>query len=296
MNTYAAIEAGGTKWVCGMGTGPGDLETTQIPTTSPGETIAAALAFFQNRDLAALGIGSFGPVDLNRASPRYGFITSTPKPGWRNTDVAGAFHRALNIPVGFDTDVNAAALGEARWGAARDVSSCVYLTVGTGIGGGAILDGNLLHGLLHPEMGHIRLPHDLREDPFPGACPFHGDCLEGLASGPAIQARWGTPARDLPPDHPAWQLEANYLALAIANILFTISPARVILGGGVMQQSQLFPLIHTRLAEIVADYLPLPEEFVVPPGLGARSGILGALALAETAHRTAPELRPADSD
>jgi fructokinase len=278
---FGAIEAGGTKWVCGIGSGPDDLVTTQIPTTSPNETIANAIAFFRDRDLAAVGIGSFGPVNLDRASPHYGYITSTPKRGWQNTDVAGAFHAALNIPVGFDTDVNAAALGESRWGAARDVVSCLYLTIGTGVGGGAILDGRLLHGLMHPEMGHIRIPHDLQRDPFPGACPFHGDCLEGLASGPAIQKRWGIPAKELLSDHPAWQLEARYLALAVANFVFTVSPARVILGGGVMDQVQLFAMIRTELAEILNEYIQLPEPFVVSPGLGNRSGVLGALALAE---------------
>jgi fructokinase len=278
---FGAIEAGGTKWVCGIGSGPDDLVTTQIPTTSPNETIANAIAFFRDRDLAAVGIGSFGPVNLDRASPHYGYITSTPKRGWQNTDVAGAFHAALNIPVGFDTDVNAAALGESRWGAARDVASCLYLTIGTGVGGGAILDGRLLHGLMHPEMGHIRIPHDLQRDPFPGACPFHGDCLEGLASGPAIQKRWGIPAKELLSDHPAWRLEARYLALAVANFVFTVSPARVILGGGVMDQVQLFAMIRTELAEILNEYIQLPEPFVVSPGLGNRSGVLGALALAE---------------
>jgi len=283
---FGAIEAGGTKWVCGIGSGPSDLVTTQIPTTSPEETIGKAIAFFKDHDLAAIGIGSFGPVNLDRASPHYGYITSTPKQGWQNTDVAGAFHAARNIPVGFDTDVNAAVLGESRWGAARDVASCIYLTIGTGVGGGAILDGQLLHGLMHPEMGHIRIPHDLLQDPFPGACPFHGDCLEGLASGPAIQKRWGKPARELPPDHPVWALEARYLALAIANFVFTVSPARVILGGGVMDQAQLFEMIRAELLEILNGYIRLPTPFVIPPGLGNRAGVLGALALAELAALT----------
>lgn len=294
-NIYGAIEAGGTKWVCGFGTGPDDLTTIQIPTTTPAETIGAALHFFTGRELAAIGIGSFGPVNLDRASPHYGYITSTPKPGWRHTDVAGEFQRALRIPVGFDTDVNAAALGETRWGAARHVASCIYLTVGTGIGGGAVLDGRLLHGVMHPEMGHVRLPHDLQQDPFPGACPFHGDCLEGLASGPAIEKRWGLSARHLRPDHPAWKLEARYLALAIANLMFTVSPARVILGGGVMDQSQLFPIIRAELITILNGYIDLPGDFVVPPGLGNRSGILGALALASGTLLAGPTSCPPPS-
>jgi fructokinase len=233
--------------------------------------------------LAAVGIGSFGPVDLDALSPHYGYITSTPKAGWEFTDLAGAVGSALGIPVGFDTDVNAAALAEARWGAAQGVSSCLYLTIGTGIGGGAIVDGRPLHGMAHPEMGHIRLPHDWAADPFPGCCPFHGDCLEGLASGPAIEARWGIPAKQLPHDHPGWAMEARYLALAVANFVFTMSPGRVILGGGVMHQTGLFPIIREELALLVNGYIRVPE--VVPPGLGDRAGVLGALILAEEAAR-----------
>jgi fructokinase len=288
-----AIEAGGTKFVCGVGTGPSDLRTVQFPTTTPGETIGAAIDFFRREagaDLEALGIGSFGPVDLKRTSPQFGFITATPKPGWQYTDVAGPLADALQVPVGFDTDVNAAALGEKRWGAARDVESCLYLTIGTGIGGGAIVNGRILHGIMHPEMGHIRIPHDLAADPYPGHCPFHGDCLEGLASGPAMQSRWDKCTEELPADHPAWALEARYLALAVANFIFTLSPGRVILGGGVMQQAQLFPLIRAELLSILNGYLQVPhvlsrlDTYVVPPALGNRSGVLGALALAESAE------------
>ena len=289
-----AVEAGGTKWICGFGTGPEDLQTVQIPTTTPRETISAAIAFFECQNVEAIGIGSFGPVDLDPASPHYGYITSTPKSGWQNTDVAGAFRAALNVPVAFDTDVNAAALGETRWGAARDAASCIYLTIGTGIGGGAIFDGRLLHGMMHPEMGHIRVPHDVQQDPFRGACPFHGDCLEGLASGPAMQQRWGISASEikaLPPDHPAWRLEAHYMALAVANFVYTVSPARVILGGGVMHQAPLFGLIRAELEDILNGYIRMPQllehldQFVVPSGLGDRAGVLGALALAEDIAR-----------
>jgi fructokinase len=284
VNIFGAIEAGGTKFICGVGAGPDNLRLTRIPTTSPPATIAAAVAFLRNEagaDLAAVGIASFGPVDLDPASPHYGSITSTPKPGWQFTDLAGAVRTALGVPIGFDTDVNAAALAESHWGAARHVSSCLYLTVGTGIGGGAIINGHALHGISHPEMGHIRLPRDRAADPYAGYCPFHGDCLEGLASGPALEARWGMPAELLPADHPAWQLEARYLALAVANFALTLSPAVVILGGGVMQRSNLFPLIREELASIVNGYVPIPE--VVPPGLGDRAGVLGALALAQQA-------------
>ncbi len=286
MKTFGAIEAGGTKFICGVGTGPGDLKLTRIATTSPDATIAAAIEFLRAEGgtaLAAVGIGSFGPVDLDPASPHYGYITSTPKAGWRHTDLAGAIRSALGVPVGFDTDVNAAALAESRWGAAQDVSSCLYLTIGTGIGGGAVVDGHLVHGMTHPEMGHIRVPHDLAADPYPGCCPFHGDCLEGLASGPAMKARWRVPAAQLPFDHPAWSLEARYLALAVANFIFTVSPGRVIMGGGVMQQAALFDRIRADLALVVNGYIRVPE--VVPPGLGNRAGVLGALALAQEALR-----------
>ena len=150
----------------------------------------------------AVGIGSFGPIDLHSTSLTFGYVTSTPKAGWQNYNLAGTVRDALGVPVGFDTDVDAAALGEARWGAAQNLTDFLYLTVGTGIGGGAIINGRVLHGLVHPEMGHIRVPHDLVQDPYPGGCPYHGDCLEGLASGPAMQARWGKAAQDLPPDHP----------------------------------------------------------------------------------------------
>lgn len=289
---FGAIEAGGTKFVCGVGTGPENLRTSVIPTTSPGETIARCLIFFAEAGagISALGIGSFGPVDLNPESSSWGHITSTPKPGWHNTDLAGPFRRALQVPVAFDTDVNAAALGEARWGAARGLKSCVYLTVGTGIGGGAVIGGKLLRGMLHPEMGHMRVPHDRDADPFRGNCSFHGDCLEGLASGPAIEARWKCRAEALPAGHPAWSLEARYLALAVANCVFTLSPERVILGGGVMHRQELYPLIHAELSGILNNYIQAPQvlaslpDYVVAPGLGDRSGILGALALAEDAR------------
>jgi fructokinase len=205
-----------------------------------------------------------------------GRITNTPKRGWRDVDLAGEVGKALGVPVGFDTDVNAAALAETEWGAARDVKSCLYLTVGTGVGGGAIFGGKPLDGLLHPEMGHIRIP----TDSFPGVCPFHGNCLEGVASGPAIAARWGRPASELPPEHPAWELEARYLAFAAANFFFTLGPARMILGGGVMHRRQLFPMIRDEFAKLVNGYLEVPEGYIVPPELGDRAGVLGALLLA----------------
>ena len=290
---YGGIEAGGTKFVCSVASSPGDVRATiQFPTTTPGETIGRAIQFFRGQGLAlsAAGIASFGPVNLDRRSPAYGLITTTPKAGWANTDIVGAVGEALGVPVGFDTDVNGAALAEGRWGVARGLSTFVYLTVGTGIGGGGMVGGRLMHGLVHPEMGHVRLPRDQDLDPFPGVCPYHGDCLEGLATGPAIKARWGLPAEELPPDHPAWDLEARYLGLAVANLVCTLSPQRVILGGGVMQVPHLLPRIRTQVQAQLNGYVQAPEilegidDYIVSPHLGSRAGVLGAIALAERAH------------
>lgn len=295
MGLYAGVEAGGTKFVCVVGTGPHDIRRrTRFPTTTPEETLARVVAFLKEADepLEAIGVGSFGPLDLNPASPTYGHITATPKSGWQNVDMVGYLRAHFDVPIAFESDVNAAAWGEHRWGAGRDVDTLVYITVGTGIGGGAIVNGRLVHGLVHPEMGHMRLPHDRERDPFPGICPFHGDCWEGLASGPAIAARWHADPATLPPDHPAWALEAHYLGLAIANIVCVLSPQRVILGGGVMHQAHLFPLVREGVRDTLAGYIAHPDvteglaRFIVPPGLGDDAGVLGALALAmDIAHR-----------
>jgi len=291
---FGAIEAGGTKFVCAVGSDPANLDITQLPTTSPDATIANALNFLRERSdgkLQAIGIGSFGPVDLCPSSPTFGHITSTPKIGWQNFDFVGRVRAAFDVPIGFDTDVDAAALGEARWGAAQSVSDFFYLTVGTGIGGGVIVNGQLLHGLVHPEMGHVRIPHDRQQDSYPGCCPFHGDCLEGLASGPAIQQRWGKPARDLPIDHPAWMLEAHYLALGLADWVCTLSPKRIVLGGGVMQTPWIFPLIRSEVTRLLNGYVQSREltqnldQYIVPAKLGTRAGIAGALALAQQAYQ-----------
>ena len=217
MSVYGGIEAGGTKFVCAVGSGPDDLRAeVRFPTTTPGETVGRAIAFFQeewpHEPLAAIGIASFGPIDPNPSSWHFGYVTSTPKPGWAHTDFAGPVHRALGVPVGFDTDVNVAALGEHRWGAAQGLDTFIYLTIGTGLGGGGMVNGKLIHGLMHPEMGHVRIPHDWEADPYPGCCLYHGDCLEGLAAGPALEGRWGQRGETLPPGHPAWELEAHYLA------------------------------------------------------------------------------------
>ena len=278
---FGAIEAGGKKFVCAVGTGPQDLDLCEVPTTTPAETIGRVTEFFRRRPLQAIGIGSFGPIDLNPKSPTFGYITSTPKTAWRQVDFVGAIREALNVPVAFETDVNAAAFGECRWGAARGLDTFLYLTIGTGIGGGAMVNGGLLHGRMHPEMGHIRIPHDWKADPYGGGCPFHGDCIEGLASGPAMEARWGVKASGLPPDHPAWDLESHYLALGLVSWICTLSPQRIILGGGVMRRAHLFPLIGSKVKALLNGYLDAPE--IVPPELGSRAGVLGALALAQAA-------------
>ena len=283
------IEAGGTKFICAVGSGPDDLVKSQFPTTTPEATLSQVVQFFRNnggRDLEAIGIGSFGPVDLDLASPTYGYITSTPKPGWSSFDLVGSVVKALKVPVGFDTDVNVALLGEWRWGAAQGLANAIYLTIGTGIGGGVMVHGQVVHGLVHPEIGHLRLPHDLALDPFPGICPFHKDCLEGLASGPAIEKRWGRKAPALPADHRAWELEAHYLALALANLTLTISPQRILLGGGVMQQPHLFRMIRDEFAFVLNGYVRHPDildhldQYIVPPKLGGDAGVVGSLFLA----------------
>ena len=276
MPRFAALEAGGTKFVCGVGSGPGDLRTVEFPTTQPAETIDRCIEFFRHEagtGFEALGIGAFGPVNLAA-----GRITSTPKADWRDCDLAGPFRSALGVPVMFQTDVNAALSGEVRWGAAQGVEQCLYLSVGTGIGGAALMAGQLAGGASHPEMGHIRIPHLPEDAGFAGVCPFHGDCLEGLASGPAIAARTGYPGERLPADHPVWQMEAQYLALGIASLVCILSPALCILGGGVMQQPGLLEMIHPRLRLLLNGYVPLP--LLVRPRLGVRAGVLGALALA----------------
>jgi fructokinase len=291
MSLWGGIEAGGTTFVCGVAADDGELvDEATFPTLEPDETIGQAIEFLQRQgDLTAIGISCFGPVDLDPGSPTYGHITTTPKPGWADTDVVGRVRRAFGVPVGFDTDVNGAALGEHRWGAAQGLDTFVYLTIGTGIGGGGMVNGQLIHGLVHPEMGHMRLPHDLDHDPFSGGCPYHGDCLEGLANGPAIEARWDQRPATLPPDHPAWALEAHYLALGVVNLVCILSPQRVILGGGVMQQAHLFPMIRREVQQLLNGYVEAEaileriDAYIVPPGLGNRAGVKGAIALAQAA-------------
>ncbi|MCX6003587.1 MAG: ROK family protein [Chloroflexi bacterium] len=289
---YGGIEAGGTKFVCALGTSPQDLGVLkQIPTTTPAETIGQVIDFFrEQKELSAVGIASFGPIDLNLNSPTYGYITTTPKPGWAFADLARAVGRALKVPVGFDTDANVAGLGEHHWGAAQGLDNFIYLTIGTGIGGGGMVNGKLIHGLVHPEIGHIRIPHDKKADPYAGHCPFHGDCFEGLACGPALQERWGQPAETLPANHPAWALEARYLALAVNNLVCTLFPQKVILGGGIMEQPQLLPLIRENVQKLLNGYIQAQEilkdidHYIVAPKLGKQAGVLGAIVLAMQAQ------------
>jgi fructokinase len=294
---WGAVEAGGTKVICLVGSDPDHIVAqTRIPTGKPAETLAQVLAFLRQEvatggPLAAIGVTSFGPLELRRSHPRYGFITTSPKPGWCDVDMVGPFRSALGVPVGFDTDVNGAALGEGRWGAARGLDTFVYLTVGTGIGAGAVIDGRIIHGLGHPEMGHLSVPRQPGDD-FAGNCPFHTNCLEGMASGAAIAARWGRPAEQLDGDElpAAVALEAAYLAAGLRNIVYPIAPQRIVIGGGVTGLPGLFPLVRAKLSEALAGYPGLPEhaadDFIVPAALGSLAGPAGALVLADRASQS----------
>ena len=281
MSLYGAVEAGGTKFVVAVGEDPSQPRNIQrIPTSiHPHETMAAVIAYFKMQGpLHAIGIASFGPISYTS-----GCITNTPKLPWQNFPLRDTLRDALNVPIGFDTDVNGAALGEARCGAGQGLENLVYLTVGTGIGGGALVGGRLVHGLLHPEMGHMVVrPAPGELEGFQGVCPFHKNCLEGMASGPAIEARWNTRAEQLPADHEAWRVQADYLAQASINLACILSPQTIVLGGGVMEQLHLFPRIEQRALEITNGYLPLPP--IVPPGC-PYPGLSGALALAQTTQK-----------
>lgn len=288
---FGAIEAGGTKFVCAIGNERGKiLERTTFPTTTPEETMSLVINFFKDKKIESMGIGSFGPIDPNPESLTYGYITTTPKPHWSNFNILGELKKNFHIPMGFDTDVNGAALGELKWGAARGLKSSLYITVGTGIGAGAIVERNMINGLLHPEMGHIFVrKHE--DDTYVGRCPIHRDCLEGLASGPAIEERWGVQGCQLPIDHKAWDLEAFYLAQALVNYILILSPEKIIMGGGVMKQSHLFPKIRRKVVDILKGYVAKDElnqgieNYILYPELGDDAGVCGALALAIDAHR-----------
>ena len=284
------LEAGGTKMVLSVGNENNELlEQTSIPTETPAKTIPAMVEWFKSKDIIALGIGSFGPVDLNPKSQTYGYITSTPKQGWTNQPLLPTLQESLHVPAMIDTDVNAAALAEWKLGAAKGLNSCLYVTIGTGVGAGLVVEGHLVHGLLHPEMGHMLL-QPAKNDPTPdGFCPFHKGCLEGLASGPAIEKRWGRKAYELPQDHEAWELEGWYLAQMCVNAICTLSPEKIILGGGVMQQKHLFPMIRKKTQELLNGYirhqaiLEKIDAYITEPGLGTKSGATGALLLAKQA-------------
>lgn len=292
MKYYGALEAGGTKMVMAVMDAEGNpVAESTIPTRTPEETMPEMMAFFSAHPISALGIGGFGPLNLDPRSDRYGWIMETPKTAWRYYPLKPAFEEKLGVPVGIDTDVNAAALAEARLGAAKGKESCLYVTVGTGIGGGVIVHGKPVHGLMHPEIGHITVA-PMPDDPMPeGVCPYHPHCLESLASGPSIQKRWGLSARELPEGHPAWELESAYLAQLCANALLTFSPEKIVLGGGVMQRKFLLPLIRRKTLKLLNGYIAHPaveaglEDYIVTPGLGTRSGITGAWLLALDAEK-----------
>ncbi|MFE2373702.1 ROK family protein [Streptomyces sp. NPDC059398] len=288
---YGSVESGGTKFVCLVGSAPDRIEAEiRFPTGPPGPTLNRAVDFFREKaaetgQLDAIGIASFGPLELRPGHDRFGHLAATPKPGWSGVDVAGPFAAALGVPVGINTDVNGAALGEGRWGAARGLDTYVYLTVGTGIGGGAVINGDVVSGLVHTEMGHLAVRR-IAGDDFPGSCPFHGDCWEGLAGGEAMGARWGAPAEELTGQAlaEALRLEAGYLAAGVRNIVYTAAPQRIVIGGGVAELPGLFPLLRAELTAALAGYPGLPEhaadDFVVPARLGRLAGPAGGLALA----------------
>ncbi|NLO10099.1 MAG: ROK family protein [Clostridiales bacterium] len=284
-----ALEAGGTKMVCAIGDEKGNIiDRVQIPTESPDITMPLLIEFYKDKGIDALGIGCFGPIDPDKKSKTYGYITSTPKLAWRNYNIVKTFYDALNVPIGFGTDVNAAALGEYTWGALFDCQVGLYITIGTGIGVGVCIDGKPLHGLMHPEAGHIILSQHANDD-YEGICPYHFSCFEGLASGPAIEGRYGKKAYELNNESEVWELEAYYIAQAIANYILCYSPVRIVLGGGVMHQEILFPLIRAKVKEYLNGYINSKfilddiDSYIVPPALGDDAGIKGALRLGHLA-------------
>ena len=291
---FAGIEGGGTKFVCAVADENNQiLAERRVATTDPAETLAACAEFFQQQahlgTIQSLGIACFGPLDPRPTSEGYGRILATPKPGWSGADVVGFFRQRLSLPIAFDTDVNGAVLAESLWGAGKGLRNLVYFTIGTGIGAGIIAEGNLVHGFLHPEMGHILLARDPEQDPFPGICPFHGACFEGLASGPAIEKRWGLKGDQLPRGHQAWDLEAEYIAKALVSVTCALAPERIILGGGVMAQEQLLPMIREKFVGLLNGYMQTPliteqlESYIVLTGLEGKAGLYGAFALAQQA-------------
>ncbi|MBR6223418.1 MAG: ROK family protein [Lachnospiraceae bacterium] len=286
---YGALEAGGTKMVCAIGDETGKIyEQISVPTKTPEDTMPAIIDYFKDKDIRALGIGCFGPIDVDKASPSYGHILRTPKLPWIDFDMVGTMKKALGVPVGFDTDVDGSLLGEVTWGAAKGLSDALYITIGTGVGGGILSGGKVVHGMMHPELGHMKLvKHE--SDTYEGKCPYHGTCLEGLAAGPAIEARWGKPAKELVDNAEVWELESFYIAQALANLILTLSPKKIILGGGVMHQLQLFPLIRKKVLKELNGYLVTKElddidSYIIPAGCNDDQGILGAIKLAMDAE------------
>ena len=290
MKLYGSLEAGGTKMVCAIGDEQGNiLERVSIPTLEPENTMPAIIEFFKNKNISALGIGCFGPVDLDKKSATYGYITTTPKLAWKNYDIVGTCKKELGVPVGFDTDVNASALGEATWGCTKELDHSIYITVGTGIGAGVIIDGKPYHGMLHPEAGHIFLARHPQDPMEKGVCPYHELCLEGLASGPAIAARWGKPGAELADRKEVWELEAYYLAQAICSYIMILSPERIIVGGGVSHQEQMMPMIRAEVQRQMGGYIQAKgmqdlDSYIVLPSLNDNQGIMGGLKLAMDAE------------
>ena len=287
-----ALEAGGTKMVCAIGNEKGEIfEQVSIPTESPEVTMPKIIDYFKEKGIEALGIGCFGPIDLNKKSETYGYITSTPKVKWRNFNIVGCMEEALGVPVGFDTDVNGSCLGEVTFGSAKGLENVIYITIGTGVGVGVYLNGKLLHGMMHPEGGHILMTRH-PEDTYKGKCPYHGCCLEGMAAGPAIEERWGAKAYTLKDDTKVWELEAYYIAQALVNYIYTYSPEKIILGGGVMHQEQLFPLVRAKVLELNQGYVCTKalddlEHYIVPASLHDDQGIMGAIELGVRALKNA---------
>lgn len=285
---HGALEAGGTKMVCAVGKEDGTiLEQVSIPTTTPEETLPKIIEYFKDKDIAALGVAAFGPVDVNPSSGTYGYILDTPKLPWRNYNLLGALRDGLHLPMGLDTDVNGSCLGEMTFGCAKGLDNVLYLTFGTGVGAGIAIGGQLLHGMLHPEAGHILMPRH-PEDTYEGKCPYHKTCLEGMAAGPAIEARWGDKAKNLADRDEVWEMESWYIAQALVNYILTLSPRKIILGGGVMHQEQLFPLIRSKVTEFLNGYLNTKElkdmdSYIVPSSLHDDQGIMGCVELAKRA-------------
>ena len=288
MSMIGAIEAGGTKMVMATGDETGAIfDRREIPTTDPDQCIPQMISWFKEHHIDALGAAAFGPTGVNPASKRFGQILETPKTAWRYFDFRGALYEGLQVPIGYDTDVNAACLGEVVFGAAKQLDCVVYITVGTGIGAGVMIDGRLLHGMLHAEAGHILVTR-AKGDAATSVCPYHQNCLEGVASGPAIEKRWGKTARELAHDDKVWELESSYLAQAISTYVLCYSPQRIILGGGVMHQTQLFPQIREKTLDLLAGYITTPElaaidSYIVPASCGGDQGILGSIELGRRA-------------